>query len=158
MEKDTSTTMAENPELTREVVANLRHRGLRLTPQRQLILELLQQASGHIAPEEIYQQVVRRFPMINRSTVYRTLDMLEELGFVRHGHVEDGVARYHLAGEVHHVHLICHACGGVIDVTDLGIAEVLTDSLLDRFGFRADVTHFPISGLCRGCAGNDSPD
>ncbi len=156
MDEDTSKPSAEARELTREVVTNLRNHGLRLTPQRLLILELLQHASGHIAPEDIYQQVLRRFPMINRSTVYRTMDMLEELGFVRHGHVEDGAARYHLAGEVHHVHLICHQCGGVIDVTDLGIASVLTDSLADRFGFQADLTHFPISGLCRGCAANEA--
>ncbi|HLZ09536.1 MAG TPA: Fur family transcriptional regulator [Chloroflexota bacterium] len=139
-------------ELTRDAVTNLRNRGLRLTPQRLLILELLEHASGHIAAEDIYQQVLKRFPMINRSTVYRTLDVLEALGFVRHSHVEDGAARYHLAGESRHVHLACHGCGEVIDVTDLGIASVLSQSLAERFGFQADLTHFPISGLCRGCA------
>jgi Fur family transcriptional regulator, ferric uptake regulator len=152
MDDDTIGQLPEAGELTREAVTHLRNRGLRLTPQRMLILELLEHASGHIAPEDLYQQVLQRFPMINRSTVYRTLDVLEDLGLVRHGHVEDGAARYHLAGEVHHVHLICHACGGVIDVTDLGITSVLTDSLADRFGFRADLTHFPISGVCRGCS------
>ncbi len=65
MDEDNSNPLAEAGELTREVVTNLRNRGLRLTPQRLLILELLQDASGHIAPEDLYQQVLQRFPMIN---------------------------------------------------------------------------------------------
>ena len=82
--------MAESSGLTRAAMTHLRSRGLRLTPQRVLIMELLERSSGHIAPEDLYQQVLRRYPMINRSTVYRTLDLLEDLGLVRHGHVEDG--------------------------------------------------------------------
>jgi Fur family ferric uptake transcriptional regulator len=90
--------------------------------------------------------------MINRSTVYRTLDVLEELGLVRHGHVDDGAARYHLAADTHHLHLICHRCGHTIDVTDLAIGDAFAQSLQNHFGFRADLTHFPISGLCRACS------
>lgn len=138
--------------LAAEVIADLRERGLRLTPQRQMILELLERSSGHVAPEDIYQQVHERFPMINRSTVYRTLEMLEELGFVRHGHVEDGAARYHLAHESHHLHLTCHRCGLAIEVGDLSFAEPLARALRERFGFQPDLTHFPISGLCEACA------
>jgi Fur family ferric uptake transcriptional regulator len=137
--------------LTHEAVSHLRRHGLRLTPQRLLILELLERSSGHIAPEDVYQQVLRRYPMINRSTVYRTLETLEELGFVRHGHVEDGAARYHLAGETSHLHLICHRCGRAIEVTDLAVGEAFAAGLRERFGFQADLTHFPVSGLCRDC-------
>lgn len=133
-------------------IADLKRRGLRLTPQRLMILELLEQSSGHIAPEDIYQQVHRRYPMINRSTVHRTLDMLEEMGLVRHGHVADGAARYHLARDVHHLHLVCHRCGGAMEVDDLSLASAFADLLQTRFGFRADLTHFPISGLCARCA------
>lgn len=132
-------------------IADLKRRGLRLTPQRLMILELLEQATGHIAPEDIYQQVHRRYPMINRSTVHRTLDILEDLGLVRHGHVADGAARYHLARDVHHLHLVCHRCGGALEIDDLSIGDSLTGTLTERFGFRADLTHFPISGLCAGC-------
>jgi Fur family ferric uptake transcriptional regulator len=142
---------AEIGGLTNEAVSHLRRHGLRLTPQRLLILELLERSSGHIAPEDIYRQVLRRYPMINRSTVYRTLETLEDLGFVRHGHVEDGVARYHLAGETNHLHLICHRCGRAIEVTDLTIGGAFAVALRERYGFRADLTHFPISGLCRDC-------
>ena len=143
---------AESGELTRLAVIHLRNHGLRLTPQRLLILELLEHSSGHIAPEDVYQKVLQRYPMINRSTVYRTLEVLEDLGLVRHGHVEDGASRYHLAGESHHLHLICHRCGAVIDVTDLDVAARFADTLARHFEFHADLTHFPISGLCQECA------
>ena len=141
--------------LTAEFIAGLRERGLRLTPQRLMILELVERSSGHVAPEAIYQQVHERFPMINRSTVYRTLDVLEELGFVRHGHVEDGAARYHLANESHHLHLTCHRCNGAIEVSDLAFAAPFAHELRERFGFEADLTHFPISGLCHYCASQE---
>ncbi|MGH2457615.1 MAG: Fur family transcriptional regulator [Chloroflexota bacterium] len=142
--------------LTKAAVADLKRHGLRLTPQRLMILELLERASGHIAPEDLYQQVHQRYPMINRSTVHRTLDVLEGLGMVRHGHVADGAARYHLARDVHHLHLICHRCGQTIEVDDLGVADRFAALLLERFGFRADLTHFPISGACAACA-KDAP-
>jgi Fur family ferric uptake transcriptional regulator len=141
--------------LARAAMAHLRDRGLRLTPQRMLILELLERSSGHIAPEDLYQQVLQRYPMINRSTVYRTLEVLEDLGLVRHGHVDDGSARYHLAAETHHLHLICHRCGHAVELTDLSVGDSLVATLRARFGFRADLTHFPISGLCAGCASDE---
>jgi len=139
--------------LTKVAIQDLRRRGLRLTPQRLMILELLEKSKDeHIAPEDIYQQVHRHYPMINRSTIYRTLEVLEQVGLVRHGHVEDGAARYHLTRDCHHLHLICHKCGQSVDVTDLSIAEALAEALRQRFSFEADLTHFPISGLCAACA------
>lgn len=154
-EIDTEETPSGEPaaegDLVQAAVTGLRERGLRLTPQRLMILELLGQTTGHVAPEDIYQQVHQRFPMINRSTVYRTLDVLEELGLVRHGHVSDGAARYHLAQESHHLHLICHRCGHTIDVTDLDLAQPFARELQERFGFQADLTHFPVSGVCKAC-------
>ena len=139
-------------DLARAAVASFRQRGLRLTPQRLMILELLEKSSGHIAPEDIYQQVLRRYPMINRSTVYRTLEVLEELGMVRHGHVADGAARYHLARDHHHIHLVCHRCGATVEDDDLEIGDAFARALAERHGFKADLTHFPISGLCSCCA------
>lgn len=143
--------------LASAAAADLRRNGLRLTPQRLMILEILEASTGHIAPEDIYQRVHERYPMINRSTVHRTLDVLEELGMVRHGHVADGAARYHLARDVHHLHLVCHRCGGAIEVDDLSVGDGLSATLEERFGFRADLTHFPISGLCRECVEASTP-
>jgi Fur family transcriptional regulator, ferric uptake regulator len=129
----------------------LRENGLRMTPQRQVILELVEMSSGQITPEEIYQQVHARLPMVNRSTVYRTLEVFEELGIIRHIHDANGAARYLRGGEEVHLHLVCHRCGHRIDVDDTSLTEPLREALARRFGFTADFTHFAIAGRCAGC-------
>lgn len=134
------------------LISTLRERGYRLTPQRQLIVEILESATGHIAPEDVYQQVYRQFPCVNRSTVYRTLDLLEELGLVAHAHLADGNARYHRAEEADHLHLVCHECGMMIQVDDLDVAADFLAALRARHGFVGDLTHHAIAGQCRHCA------
>jgi Fur family ferric uptake transcriptional regulator len=149
---DANANLSQGGALTRAAIADLKRRGLRVTPQRLMILELLEQSSGHIAPEDIYRRVHERYPMVNRSTIYRTLEVLEELGMVRHGHVADGAARYHLARDHQHIHLVCHRCGHAIEVNDLSVGAAFERELFLRFGFAADLTHFPVSGLCAVCA------
>jgi Fur family transcriptional regulator, ferric uptake regulator len=133
-----------------EIVTALRERGHRLTPQRQLILEEVLAAKGHIAPQEVARRVQRRMPAVNASTIYRTLTVLEDLGVVRHAHSERG-AEYHRAEEGEHVHLTCARCGGE---DDLSIEEAgsLKRQIQRHRGFQPDFTHFAISGLCARCA------
>lgn len=135
----------------RSLLTVLRERGYRLTPQRQLIVELLESATGHITPEEVYQQVNRRFPNVNRSTVYRTLELLEELGLITHSHLAEGVTRYHHADEAAHMHLICHECGAMLQVDDLSIGARFAAELWERYQFEVDLTHHGIAGRCRAC-------
>jgi Fur family ferric uptake transcriptional regulator len=134
-------------------LANLLHaRGSRVTPQRQLVIEQVLASHGHIVPEDIYVEVSRRFPSINRSTVYRTLQLLEQMGLISHAHVEEGITRYHRADDPAHIHLVCHGCGSVQEVADLSIGEPLREALVEQFGFESDLTHLAIAGRCRGCA------
>jgi Fur family ferric uptake transcriptional regulator len=114
-------------------------------------VELVERSSGHITPEELYQQVRRRYSQVNRSTVYRTLDLLEELGFISHAHIDHGAMRYHHASEAGHIHLVCHQCGHVHQIDDLRVAPALVDELWDRFRFAADLSHHSIAGRCGGC-------
>src|SRR6266496_3801767 len=93
------------------LVEMLRERGLRMTPQRQLILEAVQAMQGHISVEAVHARVAARFPQVNISTVYRTLELLQDLGLVTHTHFDDGVAQYHRADEGLHQHLVCRSCG-----------------------------------------------
>ena len=133
-------------------LAELLHaRGSRVTPQRQLVIEQVLATRGHIVPEAIYLEVSRRFPSINRSTVYRTLQLLEQMGLISHAHVEEGSTRYHRAEEPAHMHLVCHACGAIQEIDDLSVGEPLRQSLLDRYGFQSDLTHLAIAGRCRTC-------
>src|ERR1700709_2266425 len=100
------------PEVGRDWQAELRARGYRLTPQRQLVLEAVGEL-GHGTPEEIVTAVRRTAAGVNISTVYRTLELLEEIGMVRHTHLGHGAPTYSVATDDDHVHLVCRDCGGV---------------------------------------------
>src|ERR687885_1754013 len=89
----------------------LKAHGLRMTPQRQLILDAIASIRGHVSADVVHQEVAERFPNVNISTVYRTLELLQELGLVTHTHFDDGVAQYHRADQGLHQHLVCRNCG-----------------------------------------------
>jgi Fur family ferric uptake transcriptional regulator len=127
----------------------LRRRGLRLTPQRRAIVTEVMRAEGHISAPAIAHRVERRMPGVNPSTVYRTLVVLEEAGILSHSHLEGG-AEYHLADESGHVHLTCSSCGAEDDLS-LEEASSLSRLIGRHRGFKPDLTHFAISGLCRDC-------
>ncbi|GGO87267.1 Fur family transcriptional regulator [Wenjunlia tyrosinilytica] len=138
--------------------ANLRERGYRLTPQRQLVLEAVDTLE-HATPDEILTEVRRTASSVNISTVYRTLELLEELGLVSHAHLGHGAPTYHLADRHHHMHLVCRDCGSIIEA-DISVADPLVDALRERFGFDTDMKHFAIFGRCADCtakAGEDGP-
>ncbi|HEX9891367.1 MAG TPA: Fur family transcriptional regulator [Actinomycetota bacterium] len=132
------------------VVATLRSRGHRLTPQREAIIREVMRAEGHITAQDIARRVQRRMPAVNVSTVYRALATLEDLGVVQHSHLEAG-AGYHRAGEGDHVHLSCGRCGAQDDLS-MEEAGSLRELVRRHHGFVPDLTHFAISGLCARCA------
>jgi Fur family ferric uptake transcriptional regulator len=127
----------------------LRERGLRLTPQRQLILDAVHEL-GHATPEQVHHHVRERAAGVNITTVYRTLELLEELGLVNHTHLSHGSPTYHTAGANQHVHLVCRACGSIGEV-DPAVMRPVTDRLRDEQGFRVDVGHVSLFGICGSC-------
>ena len=138
---------------TAEIKHALKQRGLRMTPQRQLILDAVARMHGHVSVDQVYQQVVSVFPDVNISTVYRTLEVLEDLGVVRHTHFHDGVAQYERTDAARHHHIVCSRCGADAEV-DLAILQPLADELRQRYGFEADLAHSAIVGVCGGCQAN----
>ena len=94
----------------------LRARGYRVTPQRQLVLEAVTKLE-HATPEEICASVQQTARGVNISTIYRSLELLEQLGLVTHTHLGHGAPRYHLAAEAEHVHLVCAGCGRITQVS-----------------------------------------
>lgn len=128
----------------------LHERGMRMTPQRQLVLDALLELE-HATPEQVCQRVQRSTPSVNITTVYRTLELLETLGIVRHTHLGHGAPNYSVH-EHGHVHLVCHRCGAVIEAPCEVMAE-LSGTLRDRHGFALDVSHLALSGTCRNCSG-----
>ncbi|MGI5126995.1 Fur family transcriptional regulator [Pseudonocardia sp. CA-107938] len=118
-----------------------------MTPQRQLVLDAVRDL-GHATPEQICAQVQQSAP-VNITTIYRTLDLLERLGLVRHTHLGHGAPTYS-EQEHQHVHLVCHACGEVSEVPTELLAG-LAEQLRSASGFELDATHVALSGTCRGC-------
>jgi Fur family ferric uptake transcriptional regulator len=128
--------------------ATLRERGYRITAQRQLVLEAVV-ALGHSTPEEVLAHV-QDTAEINLSTVYRTLEVLSDVGLVTHTHLGHGAPTYHAADAAQHLHLVCRSCGSVTEA-DVHLADGLVGSLERVHGFDTDVHHFAIYGLCAAC-------
>lgn len=126
-----------------------------MTPQRQLVLDAVRDL-GHATPEQICTQVQRSAPAVNITTVYRTLDLMERIGLVRHTHLGHGAPSYS-EQEHQHVHFVCHSCGGVneapVDLLDDVVTRLRSDS-----GFELDVTHLALSGVCRTCQSTPPED
>ena len=125
--------------------------GYRLTPQRMMILSAIENSDDHISAEEIYAQVVAKYPNVNISTVYRTLELLKRLGLVTETDLGEGRVRYHPADKGHHHHLVCKECGAIIDLDESVMASV-KDTLLREYKFIADLEHLAIFGRCVNCS------
>jgi Fur family ferric uptake transcriptional regulator len=128
-----------------------------MTPQRRLILDVLASMRGHIAVDQVYRQVAARYPDVNITTVYRTLEVLEQRGIVRHTHFHDGRSQFERTDEPAHQHLVCKVCGRDQEM-DLSVLEPLTESLLQKFGFEADFSHTAIVGYCARCKSTAAPN
>jgi len=129
--------------------AELRSQGYRLTPQRQLVIEAIEEL-GHATPDDVLQYIRRRVEGVNASTVYRTLDLLEKTGLVTHAHLGHGAPTYHPGWSPPHVHLVCRDCGSVDEVPP-DLARGLVDGIRRQKDFETDVGHLTAYGWCRAC-------
>jgi Fe2+ or Zn2+ uptake regulation protein len=131
-----------------EMVAALRAAGLRVTrPRRAVCAVLAESGADHLTAAGIAARVGGR---VDLSTVYRTLEALEELGLVEHVHLGHGAGAYHLAPKSPHHHLVCEACGRTVDVP-IGDLESAIESVTAPLGFVPDAAHFAIVGHCSEC-------
>jgi len=103
-----------------------------------------------VSAETVHARVAAQFPQVNISTVYRTLELLQNLGLVTHTHSTTAIALYHLAEDSHHQHMVCRRCG---HETEIAVSELATldQHLQSTYGFHADLTHFAIIGTCKSC-------
>lgn len=128
----------------------LRELGCRLTPQRVMILSIVQSSRGHLSAEEIHARVREQYPYVDISTVYRTLELLKELHLVTETNLGHGRAVYELRDAEPHHHAVCRGCGGILDL-DHTLLKPLQIALQEQYGFAADIDHFAIFGLCQNC-------
>ncbi|MFQ6122157.1 MAG: Fur family transcriptional regulator [Dehalococcoidales bacterium] len=134
-----------------DIVSKLSEQGYRLTPQRMMVLSAIENTDNHISAEEIYAQVIAKYPHVNISTVYRTLELLKRLGLVTETDLGGGRVRYHPADKGHHHHLVCQECGRIIDL-DESVLSSLKGMLLREYKFSADLRHLAIFGRCGNCS------
>jgi Fur family ferric uptake transcriptional regulator len=134
----------------KDIADKLSDLGYRLTPQRMMVLAAIENSDDHISAEEIHAQVVAKYPRVNISTVYRTLELLKRLGLVTETNLGGGRVRYHPTDKGHHHHLVCQECGAIIDL-DESVLSPLKSVLLRDYKFIADLRHLAIFGRCVNC-------
>jgi Fur family ferric uptake transcriptional regulator len=124
---------------------------MRWTPQRRLLLSVLAEArGGHITAAELLDRCRAADPQTTPSTVYRTLDVLEELGLVRHAHGANGREEFHVLPEREHGHLSCAKCGRTWEI-DADEAAALVSTLSRSRRFDVDLSHLNVVGICADC-------
>ena len=128
----------------------IRARGMRWTPQRRALIDVLASTDGHVTGAELVERCREADPATTPSTVYRTLDLLEELGFISHSHSADGREQYHVLPEAEHGHLECLGCGTTWEIPE-SEARSLVQGIERERGFAVDVTHLSIAGRCEAC-------
>ena len=140
-----------------EAFAALRAAGLRLSAARRLVLEGLFATPEPVTAEQLANGLDGAIPRSDLASVYRNLEALERIGLVRHVHLGHGGGMYALAGRGAREYLVCERCGSVRSV-EPGQLEGARAAIRRAFGFDARFTHFPISGLCAGCAAGPAPE
>lgn len=134
---------------------HFRRAGMRWTPQRRLILEVLEATDGHVTGSELVDRCRTQDPETTPSTVYRTLRVLEELGVVQHAHGADGREEFHVRPAEAHGHLHCGGCGASWEINAQD-AEETVRSFRNRLGFEIDLSHLSVGGRCAACVGRAS--
>ena len=123
----------------------LKEKGYRLTPQRLMVLETLHEAEGHISAPAIFARVQTKYPYVNKSTVYRTLQLLKELDLVTETELGGDTLYYHHAEKGHHHHLICEQCGKAVEINE-DVLVSLESTLRADYSFSADLKHLAVRG------------
>lgn len=132
------------------ILEEMRADGGRVTTGRRAIVRSLVAASDHhVTADDLAARVQADHPDVHRSTVYRTLDALEELGVLHRIPFGVGGAVYHLVDHAHH-HLVCTRCGSVAEAP-AGLFAPIAEQVEAETGFSLDRSHVMISGVCAGC-------
>ncbi len=132
------------------LIEELRERGCRITPQREIIIEAIAHGGRHMTAEEIFEEVQKRTRSVNIATIYRTLDFLVEEGLASRTDLGGGREIYCSRQHGPHIHLVCSHCGRVTEA-DGHLIESLGEQLRTRHDFSANLHHASIFGACAEC-------
>ena len=134
----------------RKVAATLKQHGYKLTPQRRVVIQAIASTQDHLTPTAIYDKVHQDHPNIGFVTIYRTLEILAELGLICELHAGGNCHSYTIGAPGHHHHLICSGCRKVVDFTGYDLGKV-QQNLAKETGFRIDDHLLEFIGLCQTC-------
>jgi Fe2+ or Zn2+ uptake regulation protein len=123
--------------------------GRRVTPQRELVFNIIQESEGHPSADEIYLLARQERPRFSLSTVYRTLEVLREIGLISELHL-DGENRYEIRRDEEHQHMVCLGCGRVIEFKCAHCTRVHRD-LAAQYGFKITGSRVELLGYCAEC-------
>lgn len=140
----------QHNEQVAELEVALVEAGYRLTAARRAILEALAASGGHVSADDLVELVHEHDTGVGRMTVYRTLDLLCQIGLLRPVYQGSGAAHYVLLDEGHHHHLVCNECGHVIEFDDCVLGQI-EDVIGRRFGFQVEGHLLEFFGRCRRC-------
>jgi Fur family ferric uptake transcriptional regulator len=132
------------------IINELRQRGYRITPQREMIINAVAHSPQHITAEEISEKLQEHTQAINIATVYRTLDLLWQEGFACRNDLSEGKIVYATFQHGPHIHLVCRKCNRVIDA-DIKVLNSLGEDLISNYQFRPNLDHISIFGICADC-------
>ena len=144
-------TVADLGEPWRSLPDLLRARGLRWTSQREAVVSVLAGSDGHVTGADVVERCRAIDPNTTPSTVYRTLDALEELGLVRHAHGADGREEYHVQPGVEHGHRYCIGCGHHWDIEPGTTEAAAIQAAFAAQDFEVDLSHVTVVGRCADC-------
>jgi len=128
----------------------LQKRGYRLTPQRYMILQVLQEADGHLSIEQILEGVRKSYPHMNLSTIYRTLELLRDVGLVREIHLPGEGMQFEIFEERAHQHLLCRGCRAMIHL-DHDLLGNLPEQVEQQYSFYGLTLDLLVVGYCEKC-------
>ena len=138
-------------ELTEErIVQELSQAGYRITQPRRAVIRVLLEDGGFASPAEIRERARAYYPGVGQVTVYRTLDLLSRMGFVRRIHTEAGCHGHASAGLGHRHHLICRQCGAAVEFEGCDLSPFLA-RVSGQTGYLIEEHLLELVGLCPDC-------
>lgn len=139
-----------DPKRLDEIIDKLRERECRITPQRVAILKILLDSCDHPSVEEVYEQVRINFPTTSLATVYKTVNLLKEIGEILEIGFADGSNRYDGNKPYSHPHLICTNCKKIVD-PQVSQLEEISAGLAAASGYRIESHQIDFFGICPAC-------
>jgi len=134
----------------RDILNQLRGKGVRLTPQRLLILNAVSNGGGHMGVDEVFRRAKESYPYIDIATVYRTLHLFRRMGVVTEVAIGDRLHFEITDPEAPHHHMVCRPCGGAYDLAPDYLDE-FRNTLSVEFDFEPDLDNFTVTGVCSNC-------